>query len=73
MLHSHERIIVPVYLGSVSHLTLVNETTIVLRGDSPACFLVNVIIAQINLFHSEAVSTHVIGSVASSVTESIRI
>ena len=39
MLGSQEGIIIPMSLGSVSHLTLVNETTIVLRGYSASLFL----------------------------------
>lgn len=39
MIHSLERITVPVSLGSVSHLTLVNKITIMLRRDSASLFL----------------------------------
>ena len=40
MLGSQEGMIIPMSLGSVSHLTLVNETTIVLRGYSASLFLI---------------------------------
>lgn len=39
MLGSQEDIIIPMSLGSVSHLTLINETTIMLRGYLASLFL----------------------------------